>query len=94
MRLTPYRQVANPRGEQSPEGDASVLLRFGFARGSTGGRQRHEGHRAREGAKASRGGKALEGKPHERYRHETRPEGAGGRKPAGGRETLKSEGVG
>lgn len=63
MRLTPHRQVANPRGEQSPEGDASALSRTGFARGSTGGRQRHEGHRIREGAKASRGGKALKGKP-------------------------------
>lgn len=94
MRLTPHRQVANPRGEQSPEGDASVLLRSGFARGSTGGRQRHEGHRVREGTKAPRGGKALEGKPHERYRHETRPEGAGRSKPARGRETLESEGVG
>jgi len=94
MRFTPHRQVANPRGEQSPEGDASVPLRLGFAQGSTSGRQRHEGHRAWEGAKASRGGKALEGKPHERYRHETGPEGAGGRKPARGRETLESEGVG
>jgi hypothetical protein len=52
MRLTPHRQVANPRGEQSPEGDASAVSHLGFARGSKSGRQRHEGHRIREGAKA------------------------------------------
>jgi hypothetical protein len=44
--------------------------------------------------KGSVRGKGPEGEPHERYRHETRPEGSGGRKPARGWETLKPEGVG
>jgi hypothetical protein len=39
-------------------------------------------------------GKGPVGEPHERYRHETRPEGSGGRKLARGWETLKPEGVG
>jgi len=53
-----------------------------------------KGTDVRKGEKALRGGKALKGKPHERYRHETRPEGSGGRKPSGGWETLETEGVG
>jgi hypothetical protein len=39
-------------------------------------------------------GKALKGKPHERFWHETRPEGSGGSKPARGWETLEPEVVG
>jgi hypothetical protein len=57
-------------------------------------RQRHGGDRARKGPKALRRGEALKGKAQERDRHETRPEGVGRSKPSGGRETLKTEGVG
>jgi len=47
--------------------------------------------RGREGSVR---GKGPEGKTQERYRHEIRPEGSGGRKPARGCKTLKSDGVG
>jgi hypothetical protein len=49
-------------------------------RGATAG-----GQRASRDATTSTGGKGSEGrKPHERYRHETRPEGLGGSKPSRG----------
>jgi len=56
--------------------------------------QRHEGHRVRKAAKALSGEKALEGKPQERYPHETGREGSGRRKPSRACETLQAEGVG
>jgi hypothetical protein len=68
----------------------------GFARRGLGGPRANvtEGTGLERDRKALRGGKALEGKAHERYRHETRPDGPGRSKPSGGCETLKTEGVG
>jgi hypothetical protein len=51
--------------------------------------------RASRGATASCRGKSSEGaEPQERYRHETRPDGAEERKPSRGRATLEAERTG
>jgi hypothetical protein len=89
-------RVANPRGEQSLEGDARMLKgRMGLPVSiQEAPRQRHGGDRSREGPKALRGEKALKGKAQERCRHEIRPDGRERSKPSGGLGTLKTEGVG
>jgi hypothetical protein len=53
------------------------------------------GVRASRGATASGRGQSSGGdQPHERYRHETRPDGTEESKPSGGRGTLKAERTG
>jgi hypothetical protein len=63
----------------------------GLARGVS---ERQEGRGVGDGARLHERSKALEGEPHERIWHETRPAGSGRMKASRGCENLQAQAVG